>query len=524
MRTILLAALAVTALVGNRCAAQGDARNKPISLAAVSCAGYDRLIADVNAVGQWCGDESLGQRLQMLLLTLPQGDASKGPLALDTARPWGAVRLVGGPSPVSYLFLPVAEIRPLMDLIEGQLGCTAKVKNGVYQIPFGKEAFYASHNRHWAFIADSPQALEKVAANPETLLGDLPQRYDLAIHASPDAIPEEYRQALPSWSCLDEMDDLLLGWNVDSQTKTSYVDLELRARLGTNLAVDLAQVTPGKSDFFELAMPNAAVTAVAAGVLSDTRAGQLNGLLAILHVYTLVQLQSQGLSNAAFQSASRLLNALASALQKAVVRKKLDGGLAIRLDAVGGTLLAGASLANAGRLEAALQRATEEIPRNDPLAKTITMAGETYHGIRLHTISLALPDRQWTPLVGDRLEAAVGIADDKVLIAAGRDALPTLKSALDRLKTAGAKEVPPLKITVAVAPVARLLATVAQDPGLKANAALLAGLFSNSNDKGCDTLSVQRIPRGVRLRLRVDDKVLRGLIALAQTLGTYLPR
>jgi hypothetical protein len=152
------------------------------------------------------------------------------------------------------------------------------------------------------------------------------------------------------------------------------------------------------------------------------------------------------------------------------------------------------------------------------------MAGETYHGIRLHTISLALPDRQWTHLVGDRLEAALGIVDDKLLIAAGRDALPTLKNALDRLKGAGAKEVPPLEITVAVAPVARLLATVGQDPGLKANAALLAGLFRSDDGKGCATLSAQCIPRGVRLRLRVDDKVLRGLIALAQTLGTYLPR
>ena len=522
MRTMLLATLAATALLGSRCAAQSNAQSNSISRVTVSCAGYDRLIADLNAIGQWCGDESLGQRLQMLMLTLPQGDASQGPLALDTARPWGAVRLGGGPTPVSYLFLPAADIRPLMDLIEGQLGCTAKVKNGVYQIPFGKEAFYASHNRHWTFFADSPQALQTVAVDPEPLLGDLPQRYDLAIHASPDAIPAEYRQSLPSWLCLDELDDLLLGWNVNSQTKTSYVDLELRARPGTKLAGGLAQVASGKSEFCELAMPDAAVTAVAAGVLSDEQAGQLNGLLAILHVYALVQLQSQGLSNAAVQSASRLLNALASALQKAVEQKKLDGGLAIQLDAAGGTLLAGTSLANAGRLEAALQRATEEIPKNDPVAKTIAMAGETYHGIRLHTISLALPDRQWRPLGDDRLEAALGIADDKVLIAAGRDALATLKNALDRLKTAGAKEVPPLKITVAVAPVARLLATVGQDPGLKANAALLAGLFHDG--KGCVTLSAHGIPRGVRLRLRGDDKVLRALITLAQTLGTYLPR
>jgi hypothetical protein len=513
--------LAVTVLLGaaGACVAQSE----PRPLVAVSFAGYDRLVADIDAIGRWSGDAGLGQRLQLLLLTMPQSDATKGPLTLETARPWGAVLLDDKPTPVSYVFLPVADLKPLVELVQGQLSCTVKVSHGVYQIPFGKDNFYAVHKHHWAFIANSQEELEKVAADPETLLGDLPARYGLAVRASIRKLPEDYRRQLPSWFRPDEIDDLLLGWDVDSRTKTSYVDLELRAQTGTRLAEYLARVGPGKSDFAGLAMPDAAVAAMAAGPLSDEQVGQVSGLLAALHASVLEQLQSQGLRGTAFRRASRLLDAVADALRTAAEQKQIDGGLAIRLDGAGGTLLAGATLADAARLETAFRQATDEMPGNDHAAKTIAMGSETYNGVHLHTISLATPDRQFVPLVGDRLDVVVGIADHKLLIAVGRDAAAALKNAIDRLKSTGAKEVPLLKITAAVAPVARLLAKVGEAPSLKAGAVMLAGLFQNDDGKGSVTLSARRIPHGVHLRLQVDKEALKVLISLGQMIGAYLP-
>jgi hypothetical protein len=517
----LPATLAVTVLLGGACACVAQSRPRP--LVAVSCAGYDRLVADIDALGRWGGDAGLGQRLQLLLLTMPQSDATKGPLTLDTARPWGAVLLGGKPTPVSYVFLPVADIKPLVDLVQGQLCCTVKVKNGVYQVPFGREAFYAVHKHHWGFIAHSQEELQEAAADPEALLGDVPGRYDLAIRASIRELPEKYRREFPSWSCPEEIDDLLLGWNVDSRTKSSYVDLELRAQTGGRLAEQLARVGPVKSDFAGLAMPGAAVAVITAGTLSDEQADCASGLLAVLHLSVLGQLQSQGLSETAFRRASRLLDAVASALRKAVEQKKFDGGLAIRLDAAGATLLAGATLADAASLETVFRQATDGMPENDRVAKPMAVGAETYHGVHLHAISLATPDRWMAPLVGDRLHVVVGIADHKVLIAAGRDAAPTLKKAIDRLKSTAAKEVPLLEITVAVAPVARLLAKVGEVPSVKTGAAMLADLLQNNDGKGCVTLSARRIPRGVRLRWQVDQEMLRVLMSLGQMIGAYLP-
>jgi hypothetical protein len=513
--------LAVTALLGGACACVAQSGPRP--LVAVSFAGYDRLVADIGAIGQWSGDAGLGQRLQLVLLTVPQSDPAKGPLTLDTTRPWGAAFLGGKPTPVSYVFLPVADIKPLVELVQGQLCCTVNVNHGVYQVPVDRDSFYAVQKPHWGFIANSPQELENVAADPETLLGDLPGRYDLAIRASLRELPEEYRRPLPRWLRPDEIDDLLLGWNVDCPTKTSYLDLELRAQTGTKLAGHLVEVKPGRSSFAGLAMPGAAVSLITAGALGDEQVGQVNSLLAALRGSVLAQLQSQGLSETAFRRASWWLDAVTHALRRAVEQKKIDGGLAIRIDAAGGTFLAGATLADAAALEAVFRQAAVAIPENGQLAKTIALAAQTYHSVHLYAISLATPEPQLVPLVGNRLDAVVGIADDKVLIAVGRDAVPTLESAIDRLKSTGAKEVPPLEITVAVAPVARLLANVAEDPCLKAGAAMLTGLFQNDDGKGCATLSARCIPRGVHLRLRVNQEVLKVLCARGRSIGAYLP-
>ncbi len=75
------------------------------------------------------------------------------------------------------------------------------------------------------------------------------------------------------------------------------------------------------------------------------------------------------------------------------------------------------------------------------------VSAETYQGIHLHTVSLPTPDPELTPLVGDTLDMVVGIGDDKVLVAVGRDAAKTLKKAIDRSKAAAGKEVPPLQVT-----------------------------------------------------------------------------
>ena len=256
---------------------------------------------------------------------------------------------------------------------------------------------------NWAFLADSAEQLTKVAADPAPLLGDLPKRYDLAIRASVKNLPKEYReqllaqlragaeagmQQMPSESeedyamrlgvakqavqqlttLVNDMDEVLLGWNVDAQTKTTYLDLELTAQTGTKLADQFAAIKPGKTNFAGLLLPEAAVTASSVGTISDAQVAQVKSGLATLRKSVTKELENQNLAEDEVKLASRLLGDVIDVVEKTVEAKNSDAALAVMLDPAAVTLLAGATIADGAKLEKTFQQLADEVQKNGQTA------------------------------------------------------------------------------------------------------------------------------------------------------------
>ncbi len=267
-------------------AAQNDAKPWVVW----SFAGYDKLMSDIAMIGELGGNAQLRQQLEIMTMMLPRGEKDKGPLSLDPKRPWGAVMLGDANAPASYAFFPITDVKPLVDFAKMQLHKEIKEENGVYRISSTPKTTYAVQKGEWTFISDAPENLEKAADDPTTFLGDLPQRYDLAVRATIQNLPAEFREQLLAQlragvevgmqqnpgedadqfavrqamtkksveqltTLINDLDNLLLGWNVDSKTKTTYLDLELTAKTGTDLAGQFAKIKPGKSKMPE---PNSA--------------------------------------------------------------------------------------------------------------------------------------------------------------------------------------------------------------------------------------------------------------------------
>ncbi len=149
------------------------------------------------------------------------------------------------------------------------------------------------------------------------------------------------------------------------------------------------------------------------------------------------------------------------------------------------------------------------------MAKSIKLNAETYEGVRFHTLALPAPEKL-APMVGTTLDVVLGIADDKLLVAAGRDAAKTLKKVLDESKVAAGKEVMPLRIVVAPKPVAKLIAQTAEDEQAAAAAAGLAEALADAGSKDHVTFTAQPVAQGVRLRLEVEEGLLKALATTAQ--------
>lgn len=552
MRKLLSSLLVATLLFGavGYCHAQSE--SKP--WVTVSFAGYDKLVADLGLIGQLGGNPGLGKQIEMMSLMLPQGEGSKGPLALDTKQPWGAVLTSGSDY---YAFVPVSDLKPIMALAKAQLGKEIKSEKGVYEFPANGKTVFAVQKGKWAFLADSADKLDKVATDPAPLLGDLPQRYDLAVRASIKNLPESLRSQLLAnlragaevgmeqfsgeteedaairanmvkqsmeqlTTLVNEMDDVLLGWNVDAKTKTTYLDLELTAQTGSKLAGQFAEVKPGKTNFAGLLLPNATVTFNLIDTNSDAEVAQMKSYLVGLRKSAIAGLENQGLSDEELKLATGLLADILNVVEKTIEMKKVDAAASLVLEPEAMTFLGGAMIADGAKLDQAFQKLIAEVKKNEETADLVKVADATVDGVHLHTVSLPTPDQQLAPLVGDTLEIVVGIANDKLLLAVGRDAEKTMKKAVGQLKATAGQEVPSLKLSVAATSLVKFISEVSDDD-VKAQLSMAAGMLAQAGKQDHVTMTVQPIRQGMRLRLELEEGLLKAVGSMTQMMGGMVP-
>jgi hypothetical protein len=527
----------------------------------VSFAGYDKLMADLDMIGKLGGIPDLSERLDKPLRMLTEARGAKGPLALATKQPWGAVlTVISSVSSESYAFFPATNVVPMLELVRIQTGANIKEDDGVYTIPMVAKTMYATQKGKWAYFTTAEQTLADVLPNPVTLLGDLPKRYDLAVRLSlknltPDIrgelVPrvresvqlgmdqiageseEQYAARLDLvdhalrqlQNVVGDIDNLLLGWNIDTQKKqNTYLDAEITAKSGTKLAERFAQVKSGKTSFATLLLPNAAFSANSIGTLTDVQVGQVTGVLADLRKSAAKQLAKHGFADVEVKAASRFLDNLVDVFQETVKNKKTDAALSLVLDgSAAATLLVGTTIADGSKLEKSLGQLVDDLKKDEKAATRVKANAETYKNVHLYTISLLMPGHELSPLVGKTLAVVVGIAGDKLLVVAGHDAAQSFKKAFDQLQSAPSQEVPPLQIRLAIPLIAKAVAAVSKNNQIKAAAAVVAGFGVSAGSKNHVSFTLTPISRGVRARLEVEEGLLKVFGSLGQLMGLMSP-
>ncbi len=556
MRKLLPSILAVIALLGTMRLNAVQAETKTVLTA--SFAGYDKLLADIDAIGRLGGSPDLGKGLDMMLKLMTQG---KGLAGLDVKRPWGAVVLADDQKPFATCgFLPVSDLKALMDLLKSmpQLAKSVALEGEVYVVEANNAKTYLTQKGGWAIVSDKRENLALAPSDPLAALGDLPQRYDLAFRASVKNLPKEFRdqlliqlragaevamqqaaedeetaaarqnmakQTMEQLTMLvHETDSLLLGWNVDAKNNSTYLDLELTAQPGAKLAQQFAEIKPGPTNLAGVRLPDAAVTAGTVGMLTDAQAAQAKIALSDARKQLAKGLEGKGLAGDQLKLALKLLGDVFDVLEKTIETKKTDAAIALVLRPEAVTLVGGAAIAEGAKLDAAVKQLLDEVQKNADAAKSLKLAAETHQDVRIHVVSMPTPAPDLAPFVGERLEAAVGIADDRVLAAVGRDALKTLKSAIDASKSSAGMEVPPLELKITATPIAAFFAQVSDEPQIAGTAATMAALLKDAAGKDHITLTSQPVPQGVRIRLEVEEGLLKVLgAAMSPMAGGLAP-
>ena len=175
MKKTLLCVLAFVALWERRL---GFAQTEAKPVLCVSFAGYDKLMANIGAVGQLSGNPDMGKQMEMMLTMMTQG---KGLAGLDR-QPWGAAVMTNGSGPFAIFgFLPVNRPEATHRGYQGRQSAIGRGRQAQWRRvrdPTGRAAPLCQAERQ---LGNGDQQDGRLAQGPRRSaepLGDLPKNYD----------------------------------------------------------------------------------------------------------------------------------------------------------------------------------------------------------------------------------------------------------------------------------------------------------------------------------------------------------
>lgn len=550
-RMLCLAAVAATLLGwGSQGLAQQSDGGKALVVAAFS--GYDALMKDVAWVDNLAGKPGLPA---MLRGAIAQFTGGKGLAGVDTTRPWGLIVSAGvGDFPI-LAFVPVKDFKQVLEALRPVIGDVEET-GGVYEIPLGVQSVFAKEGKGWVFLSRTKDALKSPPADPLKALGGLPAQYTVSVQILVRNVPEELKQmVLPMiqmgmqagleqmsgesdaqfalrkkmaetsvqqfTQMVNELDALTLGLGVDHQADSMHLDYVVVAKPGTELAKQITAMREAKTRFAGFFAKDAAMGLTAMGSSSEAQAAQAQTILSGLRANVEQEIDRQEMSDADKKKAKELLGDLFDVFQPTLKAQESDMGMMVKADSQGVAVALGATPVDADKLNGLVKKFADQLAKDAPeVAKRIQPDAEQRDGIHFHSFSLPVDEmglegkekENVQKLFGKSLDVVVGAGKEEMYLAAGRDALNLLKTAIDRSKQAASQVVPPMQMFIAGAPIARLVQMLAEEEEVKDVAGQALKILEAAGGKDRLLVTGSKVQNGMKVRIELQS----GLVSLLQ--------
>jgi len=545
-RKSLLLALAVLApLVASVTGAIHKARAQDLKpVAVVAIASVDENLADVGYITATAGMEDAGKTARLFGSALTAG--------LDKKRPSGMYVLPKDGDFHAIAFIPVSNLKQLLELHKEYIGEPRDVGDGILEIGTDRTAFVKEQSG-WAFIAESSDHLTDLPKDPSVLLGDLAKKYNVAGKLMVQNVPAELRQtaideikvgveralegqggnvdreALEKSSrdmmkqieqVFNEADEVTIGIGIDAAAKKTYMDVNVTAKPGTELAKQMAMNAEAKSDFAGVLLPEAAVTFNMAAKLSESDIAQLGATFATLKSQLTSQIDDDPNLTAEQRGvAKEVLVKWLEVIEQTAKTGKFDVGGALVLEPQSLNFVMGAFVADGPAFEKAIKQVLE-LAKNEPNVPKVQFNAGKLGNLNLHKTAIPIPadEAEARQILGEKLDVVLGIGPQSVYLAAGKGAEALLKKVIDGSGTGG-KSVPPAQFNISLLPILKFSASM--DPNNQILPALVASLEKSGNDKMIITSTGSA--NGSQMRIEIQEGIIRMGGEAARQFGGGMP-
>jgi hypothetical protein len=498
---------------------------KPVIVA--SATSLDRLLSNVDKLGEMAESQALTNIVKFSAANFTKG--------IDKTKPAGVLVTSDGLGFRTVGFVPVTDFKAVMTTLRGE-----DAGDGAYEVRLGRGRAFAKKQGNWAFLSDNVDSLTDLPEDPEKILDGQEKEYDICVRALVQNIPahmrdlamgalksgvqqadrldgeteEEFKARMATATAaideivkvIDETEHLTIGWSVDDKEKKTFIDLNWVAKSGSETAKKFAQYENSTTRFAGFLQEDAAGSLNISGKISKDDADQTVAAMQSMREQMLKEIEKEADFDTDEQRAvaKAAFNNVMDAFEATLDSGKFDMAASVVLKPDSLSVVVGGHVADAAKVEKALKDVVE-LAKDEPDFPGIEFNADSHAGARFHTMSIPVPDREASKFLGEKLDLVFGFDEKSVYVSCGRDAVETLKKAIDASKAAGEKEVAPVELSIAAGPIVNFAASVQEDNPI---AGMLADEVAKFKGKDHYRIVLRPIPNGVRYRVEVEQGII----------------
>ncbi len=463
---------------------------------------------------------------------------------IDLEKPAGVMFFFdeGSDEPDVLAFIPVTNLEDLLT----QLAHYAEVdeNDGITSItPSDGPTLLVKQQGDVAFISNKAEQLKELPANPSTMLGDMPSKYNLAARIYGQRIPQSICDQIMSTiregmeSSLAQMDDDIAdiqrknielqmkqmesliketkeveaGFAIDEQKQNLSFDVHMTGESDSKLARQIAAARSVKPRFSGFLIDGAAFSAHVCSKAAAEDADYTKSMMSDARNKVIKHLdESDHLSAEESSAAKDLVKSFFEVLDNTLDKGDINMGLVGTYDGKALNAALAIQLADPQAMQKELDRAIKLIQAKVGDKMSVKMNATKNQYATFQEIDVALPEDNEKPrkVFGDQLKLNFGLSSDAAYLTLGDGGLELLNKAMSNSKSNEKKSLS--EMNVYLAQILHFASTVADDEHA---GELLGKMADKLAEGGKDRISIttDAIENGMKMRFEIEDGFLESI-------------
>jgi hypothetical protein len=518
----------------------------PKPVVVVSVASLKKNLDDLAYGCRLAGAEDAGKSITFFANALSAG--------IDRQRPAG---LIVVPKPgdfhaVAFVPLEADGLKTILNIHKEQLGEPRDAGGGLLEIGNGPRTAFVKEQNGWAFVAESKEHLSGLPQDPASLLGEMPQRYNLAAKVLIQNIPAEVRQMIVDEIKLgmermaaaqrgeggpnlqqqirnlsgvylasidrlfNEIEEVTLGIGLQAESRSAVVEVLQVVKAGSPAAkaiADTAALKPAFSHAFML--PDAAMSFQGRGATDPQSVRDAQAMLKGLGDTLRKQIDdAPDIPADKREPVKELMTQYVDFIGKIIATGKAEGGGTLLLQPGSLAFAFGLTIPDAASLEKLLNSALalgKDIPDFPKLEMNVATLGD----LKIHRLlTPPIPEPEAAALLGERLEMLIAVGPKHAYLVGGKDARGLLDKLVAAAATPPRDDLPQMELQVSLVPILRFAQSIGENPIV---GQVLRALENAGKDQILFSSRIQQ--RQTITRFEVQEGILQAIGQTVKALG-----